>query len=441
MKRDDHHLIQQVLDGAITPEAFAAFQQRLRDEPQLAALYQEYALLHHTLCEEFEGGGLAEHAAPGPARRMLGIPARLAVAAMIVLAAAAWWLRPWAVRTEDVAVVSFSEDAVWQIDGASRNPGGATLAARGSALHLRQGRASIAMESSVTAVVEGPAELTFVSKSALHLSRGRGYFRREGNGGKLTVTTPELTTADSVATFGIDADPNGPDEAHVIEGRVEIVSNGGNERVVLAAGEAARVPASGPIQRFPADGGRFATSLGRFKSVVSGPFDKAQWRLEYGKPSITGHRIEGVNFSAYLRMPEPEPAAANSILLATLDVGKPVDGEFHTDGWAGMSFYSNGSEVLFFGDSFGTKETWALDVKQRIPVIHPEQAVSGPRTVTLRYDPRSGDVSLHEGAPPLKAPFCAGKIPAGIRFDEIRLGASSGAALAVNSLGIRVGGE
>jgi hypothetical protein len=33
------------------------------------------------------------------------------------------------------------------------------------------------------------------------------------------------------------------------------------------------------------------------------------------------------------------------------------------------------------------------------------------------------------------------KIPVGTRFEEIRPGASSGAALAVNSLGIRVGGE
>lgn len=441
MKRDDHHLIQQVLDGAITPEAFDAFQQRLRDEPQLAALYQEYALLHHTLCEEFEGGGEAEHAAPGPEPRMLGIRALFAVAAVIVLAAVAWWLQPWAGRAEDVARVTFSEDAVWQIEGTSRNAGGATTVTRGCVLYLRQGRAGISMEPPAAAVVEGPAEMTFVSKNSLRLSRGRGYFRREGNGGKPTVTTSDLTIAGPDGTFGIEAIPNGPDEAHVIEGRVEIVSNGGHESAGVAAGEAARVPASGPVQRFRADPERFATSLGRFKSVVSGPFDQAQWRLEYGKPSFAAHRIEGVNFSAYLRMPEPEPAGANSILLATLEVGKPVAGGFHTDGWSGMSFYSSGSEVLFFGDSFGTKATWSLDVKQRIPVIHPEQAVRGPRKVTLRYDSRSGEVSLHEGGPPLKAAFCSGKIPAGIRFDEIRLGASAGAALAVNSLGIRIGGE
>jgi hypothetical protein len=57
--------------------------------------------------------------------------------------------------------------------------------------------------------------------------------------------------------------------------------------------------------------------------------------------------------------------------------------------------------------------------------------------VTLRYDARSGEVTLHEGGLPLADPFCTGKVPPGTRFDEIRIGASAGAALAVNSLHIR----
>ena len=78
MNRNDHHLIQQVLDGNVSPEAFDGFQQRLREEPELLQLYGEYALLQHTLCEEFEGGG-----APGlrllePAPRSFGILAAVA---------------------------------------------------------------------------------------------------------------------------------------------------------------------------------------------------------------------------------------------------------------------------------------------------------------------------------------------------------------------------
>ena len=87
------------------------------------------------------------------------------------------------------------------------------------------------------------------------------------------------------------------------------------------------------------------------------------------------------------------------------------------------------------------KRSWALDVKQKTQVIIPESPVVGARKVTLRYDRTTGEASLHDGGLPLKAAFCEGKVPAGLRFDEIRLGASEGAALMVDSLELRAGGE
>lgn len=443
MKKADHHLVQQVLDGDVTRETFDGFQRRLRDEPELAKFYREYAMLHHTLYEEFEDGHFSEPVPSAASSRMLGFPVLLAIAVALALAAAIFWIQPWS-RGEaerNVALVTFSVDAVWSIEGTSRNLGGATGVARGCELRLSQGRASISLEPSVVTVLEGPAQVKFLSENSLHLERGRGFFRRGGTGGGLTVTTPRLTAKDSGTAFGIEVVADGPDELHVLEGKVQIVSKGEEESMQLVAGDAARVPVIGAIERFPSDGRRFATGLGKFRTVVSGPFDRAHWRVDYGRPSISEQRIEGANYSVFLRLPEPEPAGSDRVLLATLDVGKPVGGDFHADGWAGMSFFSKGGEVLFFGDSFGTKATWSLDVKQRIPVILPEHPVIGPRIVTLRYDPYSGDVSLHEGGVPLKAPFCSGKIPAGIRFDEIRLGASAGAALTVNALEIRVGGD
>lgn len=443
MKKADHQLVQQVLDGDVSRETFDGFQQRLRDEPELVKLFGDYALVQHTLCEEFEGGHFSEVVPAVASRRLLGLPVLLPIAAALALAAAVLWFHPWSQgqEAETVAVVTFSVDAVWQIEGASGNLGGATGVARGCGLHLRQGRASISLEPSVTAWVEGPADVTFLSKDLLHLARGRGFFHRGGTGGGLTVTTPKFTAVDSGTEFGIESVVDGPDELHVTEGEVRIVSKGENESAVLAAGDAARIPVMGAIERFPSDGRHFAKGLGRFQSVVSGPFEKADWRVDYGNLSITETRIEGENYAAFLRLPEPQPAGENSVLLATLGVGKPVSGEFHTDGWAGMSFFSGGNEVLFFGDAYGTKATWSLDVKQHVPVIIPEQAVTGPKTVTLRYDPHSGEVSLHEGGVPLQAPFCAGKLPVGTRFDEIRIGASAGASLTVNGLEVRVGGD
>jgi hypothetical protein len=352
---------------------------------------------------------------------------------------AGWWAWRWLDRSfpDEAAVMTFSLDAAWHLEGASRTSGGATGVKAGGTLELLHGRAAISLKPAVRAVIEGPAKIIITSADSLHVEQGRGYFHRAGNGGGLTVTTPNLTALDSGTEFGLETFPNVADELHVISGRVKVSANGSGEEQMLVAGGAVKVSSSGLIETKPSDGRRFPSGLGRFTSVVSGDFTPEAWRIEYGTPTITPRRIEGANYAVFLRLPQIIPEDEAGVMLVTLEPGKAADAEFHTDGWAGMSFFSNGVELLFFGDSFGARPTWALDVKQRIPVILPDPPVTGERVVTLRYDARSGDVTLHEGGLPLGDPFCRGKVPPGTRFDEIRIGASAGAALAVNSLHIR----
>lgn len=442
MNKRDHQEVQRLLDGDMTSEEFAAFQQRMRGEPGLMKFYGDYALLHHTLSEEFEGAAVLGNATAPSSRGGFGLKWLLAAAACVA-AGLLFWFRPWSGRSavEDVAVASFSVDAIWRIDGASRNLGGATGLAGGSVLILGQGRASVSLEPSVTAVIEGPAELAVTSPDALHLARGRGFFQCGGARGRLTVTTPEFTVVDAGTEFGIESFPDKPDELHVRAGRVSLAPITGGAPVEITAGDAARGATGGTLERVASDGRRFPTSLGRFHTVMGGEFRKDQWHVDYGNPSITPTRVDGANYAIFHKFSVPQPADGNTVLLVSLDTGKPAEGEFHTDGWAGMSFFSGGNEMLFFGDSFGTKSTWSLDVKQRMPVVLPEQAVLGPRAVTLRYDALSGDVTLHDGGVPLKPPFCRGKLPPGLRFDEIRIGASAGAGFALNALQVRAGGD
>ena len=443
MKRDDHKLVQQVLDGEIDRKGFDDFQQRLRAEPELADLYTGYAMLHHTLHEEYESG-MSAPAAGGHGSRFTSW--WLAVAAIALLAAAGWWLSGWLAKslTGEAAAVSFSLDAVWEIDGKSKLRGGATVVSKGCTLRLRQGRAMVSLKPSATALIEAPAELRIVTDASLVMKHGRALFDLGEMEGDLTVTTPRLSATDAGTRFGLEVPIDGPDEVHVMSGMVRVVSLDSGEVTVVAGGGAARVPGKGAIAQFPIDGRYFASGLGRFLPVVSGPFDMAAWRVEHGQPAIAEGRIEGMNYAAYLSLPESLPAEGGGVVLVTLETGTPAEGAFHSDGWAGMSFYYGKKEVLFFGDPFGTDQTWARDVKQETQtpmIILPDPPFTGPHTVTLRYDSRSGDVSLHDGVPPLAAPFCVGKIPPGTRFDEIRLGASSGAALAVNRLLIRVSEE
>ncbi len=439
MKKSDHQLVQQALDGDLSQEMFARFQERLRGEPELVKLYESYVLLHHTLHEEL-GSGNGVSAAETESSRRGFRPAWLISAAVLMACVAGWLLLPWIGKAsaDDVAVVTFSVDAGWELDGASRSLGGATGIGEGSTLHLRHGRASISFAPATTVLIEGPAEVTIPALNQLNLTSGRGYFQCRGTGGGLVVTTPRFTALDSGTEFWMDVGDRGNDVVQVIEGsvRISVISDG--ESMTLRAGDAIRIQSSGLIQRMPADGSPRSKDLGRFKSIAC-PLEKSQWRVTYGNPEISDGRIDGKNYSVFHALSDAD--VGSTVMLATLDVGKSAEGEFHTDGWAGMSFFSGGREVLFFGDPFGAGSMWALDVKQGAPVIVPEHSVSGPGMMTLRYDSRTGAVSLHEGGVPLKPAFCSGKIVLGTRFDEIRVGASSGAALAVKSIQLRVSSE
>ena len=398
MNRSDHHLIQQVLDGEITHEEFDAFQQRLRAEPGLFALYGDYALLQHTLCEELEGRSAVGLQLLDPERGGYGVRIALAVAAVLALLAVVWFTRPkiGPGAPADVALLTFSVDAVLEIKGSSRSIGGATGVGAGSVLHLACGRAGVSISPTVTALIEGSAELTFLSGQAVFMKSGRGYFTVGGSGGGLTLETPRMKAADFGADFGIEVPAHDADEILVSNGEMRIVSKTGKQEVVLAAGDAAQIPAKGEMSRFPADDRRFAKALGRFRTVNP----------------ISAHA------DAHNRIPLL-PVAESSVLLTTLDLGKPFD-EGSSYGWPFMSFFSNGNQVLQLGDA-------------TTPDV--------PQTVTLRYDPFAGDVSLHKGGLPLGSIICSGKIPPGSEFDEIRMVTSSGEAHSARALDIRVGLE
>ena len=441
MKRTDHQMIQQVLDGSISQATFDGFQQRMREEPELAKLYGEYALLHHSLGEEFENQPVNDKVVPVSRRTFPAVIAWWAAAAAVVLLAALTYRKSVGGAEPVVAAVRFSPDAVWQIEGVSPVAGSSVNLLRGATLQLLQGQARISPSPGASGLLEGPSTVTFVSRESLHLAEGRGRFRVEKSGVKLEVTTAAMSALDLGTEFGIETHRDRPDELHVLDGNVRMRINGNREGELLTTGEAGRVAGTDSIERFPADGSRFATSLSEFETIVSGPFVKSDWRVDYGNPSISQDRIEGLNYSVFRRLPKPQPVESKPVLLATLDVERPSNGDFHTDGWAGMSFFSKGTELLFFGDSYGPERTWSLDVKQRIPVILPGNPVLGAGKVTLRYDCNTGAVSLHQGSVPLGPAFCSGKLPAGVSFDEIRLGASSSAALNVRSLVILSGGR
>ena len=456
--KKDHQLVQQVLDGSIGQKGFMAFQERLRREPELVGLYRQYALLHHVLCEEYEGQLLTRKPVPAARRLMPVWWMGLAAAAVIALLVVVQFWSP-ASRAHDkgyFATAGFSEDAVWEILGKQEGSGLTTRLAQGAIIRLQQGQARVTLKSGAVAVIDGDTELGLVADDMLRLDHGRGRFRLDKPGGKLTVTTSSFSVMDLGTEFGMESHAGGPDEVQVFEGRVELRLPDGGASQVLAAGDAARVNKDHTIERIPVTMARMPKAPPRFLPVFEEHFEEAAattgaldqhhpkvgqgtWRVTRGNPTIAASRLEGADFEAFFMLPGKSLRKEAPVLLATMETLEPLRGKFHTDGWAGMSFYQGGKELLFFGDGFGPEPTWSLDVKQDLQVVVPKTPLTGPHTVTLCYHRDTGAVSLHVGSVPLGPAFCAGKIPPGLEFDEIRIGASEGASLALRSLTVRAG--
>lgn len=440
MNRQDHITAQKVAEGAVSRKEFDAFQGRMREEPELVELYRGYSLLEHTLCEEFEGMPLRRAGSIAPTGNGWVVAGGFAAAAALALLAAVLWMRP----EPAVPVVSipsrmeFSEDAIWSFEGKKNRVDGLWTMANGGVLELAQGRVEISLAGGGTGLVEGPARVRVDAPGKVFLAEGRGFFRLEEKGAELAVETPSLRAVDLGTAFGVSANKDKPDELHVMEGMVRLEVGGRASGKNLVAGDGASVGSGLRVERFAVADNSFPETLGDFKTVLGGELKAADWRVDKGAPEVKYGVISGSDFEAFRKLPGLEDPGSRAVVLATLETMDPEDGAFHSGNWAGMSFFNDGEEILFFGDSYGDVGTWSLDLKQDAPVILPETNLPGARKVTMRYDARTGLVTLHEGGLPLAAPFCRGWLDAGQTFDEVRLGAAYGAAIAVKGAEVRI---
>ncbi|MBU6170262.1 MAG: hypothetical protein KGQ87_02065 [Verrucomicrobia bacterium] len=445
MKRADHHLVQKVLDGEISREGFDGFQNRLREDPELIQLYGSYASLNHNLNEEFEDGQTDPLATNDRQTVLRAWRIPLAIACVLAIAFAAWILPQLfdgGKNSGDVAIASFSIDAVWRIDGPSKILGGTTALSTDSTLHLLAGRASISLKPSDSLVIEGPTSLRFPSAESIEILKGKCLIQQSGRNNILVVSTPQFAKITSGKCFGIFVDPEQKsDEVHVIDGNLEVLPREEHNTTQLVKGDAVHSVNGAATTRLHQQTRTFANRLDRFNSLAITPFRKSDWRASYGNPNITETRIEGANFAIIHKFQSPLPLDEKSVLLVTLQCAEPSMGKFHSDGWAGMSLFSQGTEMIFLGDPYGPGLSWGLDVKNAEPRAPRKTTTIGSATMTLRYDSSSGSISLHEGGLPLKPAIYSGKIPQGTRFDELRLGASAGAALTVTSLQVRSSGQ
>lgn len=315
MNLKDQELIADAFEGALDEAGFRKLQERLREEPALLALYRDQALLHHSLCEEFEGRKMIGDPAPRVAARPWQMIGLLVIASVIL------WFAGWGVNL--------------MFPSAEKQGG-----------------------------------------------------RAAGSDGAEVMPAISEPGADSGTLAA---------ETHVLL----------EDRFDRGTPLAGRRPVGGA----------------------------SHWRLERGSPELKGGHLEGRGFEAYFSLPPDGLSPKRPVLLATIwTVDAP---SFHTPGWSGFSLYQDGYEICFFGDSYGPEETWSLDVKRRLLPLTPSPFLRGPRTMTLRYDRRDGTIELHEGESSGEHPLVRSKILPGLVFDQVRIGASDEATLALLKISVR----
>jgi len=449
MRLSDHQLVMAAFEGTLEESGFRDLQQRLSEEPELLALYRDHAMLHHSLCEEFEGRQMAGESLPVPAvRPQRWLVPLLAAAAVVALCFVGWkWLSPGK-PAQAMAGCDFSADATASLDGRPALDGSGF--SPGSRLSVERGWVRLNLPRKAVALVEAPASLVYEADKVIRLENGRARFHCPPGALGLTVKTPSLVAIDRGTEFGVLAKPGGRDEAHVFEGEIELEAVTGEGTATLHSKEAAGVDGEGSIQRMEAREQDFVSLTPEVRVMLeeefnSGTFETGRrpavgashWRLERGSPKIAGDHLEGTDFEAYFYLPTDALSAARPVLLVTVETVPGGAQPFHTTGWSGFSLYQEGYEVCFFGDSYGPEETWSLDVKRSLVPLTPSARMTGPRTMTLRYDRRDGTVELHEGSAPGGNPLVRSKLLPGLNFDQIRIGASPGASLGVKKVTVK----
>lgn len=448
MRLSDHQLVMAAFEGTLEESGFRDLQRRLGEEPELLALYREHAMLHHSLCEEFEGRHMAGEAPPAPARAPRWVTFAVLTVLIAAIAIAAWkWFSP-APPTQAMAGCDLSADAAVSVDGRAAVDGSGF--SPGSRLTIERGWVRLNLPRKAVALVEAPANLVYEADKVIWLENGRARFHLPPGAQGLTVKTPSLVATDHGTDFGILAKPGGNDEAHVFEGEVTVKAVTGTASATLHAREAASIDGEGTLQRMDAREQDFVSltpetrvmleesfNFGTFETGRRPAIGASHWRLERGTPKIAGDHLEGSDFEAYFYLPTDALSASRPVLLVTVETVEAGGQPFHSPGWSGFSLYQEGYEVCFFGDSYGPEETWSLDVKRSLVPLTPQTLLKGHRTMTLRYDRRDGSVELHEGGSRGADPLVRSKLLPGLNFDQIRIGASQGASLGVKKVTVR----
>jgi len=185
----------------------------------------------------------------------------------------------------EVATLSDTLHAQWAESDASLKPG-FRLTAKSHSLMLRNGIAKLVFDNNTRVVIEAPAEFEIMDSDHIKIKYGRVYATVPPEAIGFTLTTPNSKIIDLGTEFGVQTDPYGSTELHVIKGKTTLVAGGNNQKtsIQISQGFAKTINRSSHIADIPCNDTLFVRDIQSQNNVV--------WR---GQPLDLADMVGGGN--------------------------------------------------------------------------------------------------------------------------------------------------
>jgi hypothetical protein len=264
----------------------------------------------------------------------------MSAAAMLLLFLFAYYVPPKG--GTEVATISDSVNAKWA-DSSTPTGVGSRLLDTDPSLMLREGYVKLLFDNQARVVIEGPAEFQILTSDQIKLNYGRLYSIVPEQAYGFTVSTPTSKIIDLGTEFGVQCDPYGNLELHVLKGKTNLISNAKAAKINLFVTEGIAKKMSGSTKQV-SDVSLQETLFVRNINSESQVIWKGQKTIDLadivggGNGLGTGKRGSYIDVSSGQWKPvseiadQPKELAKRASTYAPVASNKYVDGVFIPDG-------------------------------------------------------------------------------------------------------------
>lgn len=399
------------IDGTITPEEFAHLDSQICQNPLAADQYAEFMLLYTGLRQPGQGSACysamktgvddsgfdvrlwselnayeqiaeavddpAEAEEPATELPLLTAPrierriSKPAIYTSVLSAAALILLLLYVqlnplISSPIVGLLTETVDARWHHSSISAQAGQDIRAGR---MELQWGLARVRFDSGADVVIEGPAQVEFLTAKSMKLHEGKVYARVGQEAAGFAVFTPAGKVLDIGTEFGVYVKPTGVSQVQVYQGEVCLYPDNASHFVRMFSGDAASFQSGGQLQNIAFQSMNFVRHEEMEARVKSGQDSYYRWKAAV----INLHRDPALAAHYFYAQDETNPGRlVNAAPLA----GRQTDGQFGDDQRGGPTWvtgrWPNKPAVRFERD----KEQVILVGSDRL------LSVNGPLTIS-----------------------------------------------------------